>query len=214
MCEYFTECLNESAKLFNKATEIMLNKGTFIRAPYVPEYKVVEFIQKESYVAGWFAEKRPLNVIEMSSIYFNMIQNQLGRTLTMGFSQVAKSQKVRDYMIRGRDISDKHVEIFGSILSGDHLPAASAWSTQPTDSVVAPFSDKLMMFHILTLNGLGIAFYGTSTGTSMRHDLGVIYIRLSAEIALYASDGLEIMMENAWLEQPPQAADRDKLANR
>jgi hypothetical protein len=31
-----------------------------------------------------------------------MIQNQLGRTLLMGFSQVAKSQKVRDYMVRGR----------------------------------------------------------------------------------------------------------------
>jgi hypothetical protein len=206
--------LSESAKLFNKATEIMLSKGTFIRAPYVPESKMVEYIQKKSYVAGWFGEKRPLNVIEMTSIYFNMIQNQLGRTLTMGFSQVAKSQKVRDYMVRGRDIADKHVEIFGSVLSGDHLPAASARSTLPSDSIVAPFSDKLMMFHVVTLNSVGIAHYGTSAGTSMRHDLGAIYVRLAAEIAKYAGEGLNIMMENAWLEQPPQATDRDKLAQR
>ena len=214
MCEYFTECLNESAKLFNKATEIMLSKGTFIRAPYVPESMMVEYIHKDSSVAGWFSEKRPLNVIEMSSIYFNMIQNQLGRTLTMGFSQVAKSQKVRDYLVRGRDISDKHVEIFGSVLSEDHLPATSAWSTLPTNSIIAPFSDKLMMFHVVTLNGIGIANYGASAGTSMRHDLGIIYVRLAAEVAKFAGSGLDIMMENAWLEQPPQAADRDKLAKR
>ncbi len=60
--------------------------------------------------------KRPLNVIEMANIYFNLIQNQLGRTLMIGFSQVAHSQKVRNYMVRGRKIADKHVEVFGSLL--------------------------------------------------------------------------------------------------
>ncbi|UOQ91544.1 DUF3231 family protein [Halobacillus shinanisalinarum] len=33
ICEYFTECLHESTKLYNKATEQMLNKGLFIRPP-------------------------------------------------------------------------------------------------------------------------------------------------------------------------------------
>lgn len=71
----------------------------------------MEYVQKQSYIAGWFGHRRPLNAIEMSQIYFNLIQNQLGRTLLMGFSQVAKSKQVRDYMVRGRDIADKHVEI-------------------------------------------------------------------------------------------------------
>ena len=213
ICEYFTECLNESARLYNKATEIMLSKGTFIRSPYIPEAKQVEYVKKESYVAGWFGDRRPLNVIEMSNIYYNLIHNQLGRTLLIGFSQVAQSQEVRDYMLRGRDIADKHVEIFGSLLSREFLPSASTWSTVPTDSTIPPFSDKLMMFHTLTLSGGGIGYYGKSLATSPRRDLSADYVRLIVEVGHYYDDGANIMINNGWLEQPPQAADRDQLAN-
>ncbi|NHN30534.1 DUF3231 family protein [Paenibacillus agricola] len=213
MCEYYTECLNESAKLLNKATELMLNKGTFIRAPFIPKPQMVEYIQKQSYLAGWFGRNRPLNAIEMSNIYFNLIQNQLGRTLLMGFSQVATSPKIRDYLIRGRNIADKHVEIFGSLLSSEFLPSSSAWSTLPTDSTTTTYSDKLMMFHTLTLNAAGIGHYGVSLGLSPRSDLGTNYIRLTAEIASYTEDGAKLMIENGWMEKPPQAADRDQLSN-
>jgi len=47
---------------------------------------------------------------------------------------------------------------------------------------------------------------------SPRRDLGAHYTRLTAEIATYADDGLEIMIKNNWLEQPPLAADRKNLA--
>lgn len=213
ICEYFTQCLNESVKLFNKATETMLTKGNFIRAPFILPSKVVEYVKKQSYLAGWFGHQRPLNAIEMSQIYFNLIQNQLGRTLLMGFSQVAKSQQVRNYMVRGRDIADKHVEIFSSLLSKEFLPTASAWDTMPTESTVTPFSDKLMMYHSQTLNSIGIAHYGKSLALSPRRDLGANYVRLTAEILQYAEDGTNIMIENQWLEQPPQAIDRDQLTN-
>lgn len=212
MCEYFTECLHESTKVLNKATEVMVSKGTFIRAPYIPAPKKVEYVQNKRYLAGWFGNRRPLNAIEMSNIYFNLIQNQLGRTLLMGFSQVAKSQQVRDYMVRGRDIADKHVETFGSVLSKDFLPSASSWSILPTDSSVAPFSDKLMMVHVTALNAASIGSYGQSMGTSPRHDLGTHYVRFTAEIAKYANDGANIMIENGWMEQPPQGPDRDQIA--
>jgi hypothetical protein len=214
MCEYFTECLNESARLLNKSTEIMLSKGTFIRAPFIPISKKVEYVQKQSYLAGLSGQRRrPLSAVEISNIYFNLIQNQLGRTFLMGLSQVAKLQQVRDYMLRGRNISDKHVEVFGSLLSKEFLPSASAWGTLPTESKISPFSDKLMMFHTTTLNSAGIAHYGRSLGMSPRHDLGAIYVRLMAEVGHFADDGANIMIEQGWFEQPPQTIDRDQLAN-
>ncbi|WP_227938401.1 DUF3231 family protein [Alkalihalobacillus deserti] len=212
--EYFTECLNESSTLFNKASKVMLSKGIFIRAPYIPAPKKVEYVQKQSYLTGWFGTRRPLNVIEMAAIYHNMTRNQMGRTLCMGFSQVAKSKEVRDYMIRGRDIADKHTEIFGSILSDDLLPSASAWDALPSDSNVPTFSDKLIMSIIEALNGMGIGHYGKALGTSTRRDLGAHYTRLISEVALYAEDGANIMIENGWMEQIPQAPDRDQLANK
>jgi len=213
LCEYFTDCLNESASLFNKATKIMLTKGTFIRAPFIPSSEKVEYVQKQSYLSGWFGHRRPLNAIEMSQIYFNLIQNQLGRTLLMGFSQVAKSKQIHDYMIRGRDIADKHVEIFGSLLSKEYIPSSSAWDTLPTESTITPFSDKLMMFSTSTLNSIGIAHYGRSLSLSPRRDLVANYVRLTTEISQYGEDGINIMIENQWLEQPPHATDRDQLTN-
>jgi hypothetical protein len=211
MCEYYTECLNESSKLYNMATKVMLEKGTFIRSPFIPKPKMVEYVHEQSYIAGWLG-LRPLNAIEISNIYFNLIQNQLGRTIAMGFSQVAKSETVRDFMIRGMKISDKHVEIFGSVLSQDHLPSASSWSILPTDSIVPTFSDKLLMALLNALNSAGIAYYGRSLGTSPRRDLGALYVRLTSEIADFAEDGANIMIKNGWMEQPPQAPDRDQLA--
>ncbi|MBU8880050.1 DUF3231 family protein [Bacillus sp. FJAT-29790] len=47
-----------------------------------------------------------------------------------------------------------------------------------------------------------------------RRDLGALYPRSIAEIAQYGEDGANIMIDNRWLEQPPQAADRYQLANK
>ncbi len=212
-CQYFSNCLNEQTQLFNKATELMLSKGAFTRPPHIPKPKQVEYVQKQSFLTGWFGDRRPLNVIEISGVYFNMTQNILGKALITGFSQVASSQEVRNFMTRGKQISAKHVEIFGSLLSEDDLPPASKWDAEPTDSTVSPFSDKLMMFHITSLIATGLGRYGATLGTSSRRDLGAHYTRLMAEITQFAEDGANIMIENGWLEKPPQAPDRDKLAN-
>lgn len=126
IAEFFTECLNEASRLFNKASGVMLMKGVFVRAPYIPVPNVVQYVQHQGYLAGWFGDQRPLNVMEITNVYNGMIQNQLGRTLCMGFSQIAKATETRDFFIRGRNIGDKHVEIFGSILSKEFLPSASA----------------------------------------------------------------------------------------
>jgi hypothetical protein len=213
-CQYFTNCLTEYTQLFNQATQVLLSKGNYTRPPHIPKPKQVQYVQKQSYLTGWFGKRRPLNSIEISNIYFSMIRNILGQALVTGFSQVAMSKEVRNYMIRGRDISAKHIEIFGSTLSEDHLPSASKWDAQATDSTVAPFSDKLMMFHVTALISIGISHYGASFGTSARRDLGALYPRLMAEIANYAENGANIMIDNGWLEQPPQAPDRDQLANK
>jgi Protein of unknown function (DUF3231) len=69
-----------------------------------------------------------------------------------------------------------------------------------------------MMFHVSALNAAGIGHYGRNFGTSPRHDLGVAFTRLTAEIAAFADDGAKIMIENEWLELPPHAADRNELA--
>lgn len=129
-----------------------------------------------------------------------------------GLSQVAKIKEVRQYFERGRDIAQKHIEVFSSRLSKEHLPSPMTWDSEVTDSTEAPFSDKLMMFHITALIASGIGQYGVSASTSPRADLATMYTRLSAEIGKYADEGANIMIKNGWMEKPPQSVDHEDLA--
>ncbi|MFD1040450.1 DUF3231 family protein [Virgibacillus byunsanensis] len=210
--KYFTECLYSSAELYNRASSVMLDKGIMMRAPQIPKSKKVEFVQKQSFLTGWFNRRRPINALEISHIYFNLLRNILGEALLTGYSQVAKLEEVRKYLIRGRDIASKHVEIFNSVMSEELLPSPSTWITPPTDSTVAPFSDKLMLYQVTSLNGIGIGHYGASLGASMRRDLASHYTRILTEIAQYSEDGINIMIDQGWLEKPPHSVDRNHLA--
>lgn len=211
---FYSECLNQSKKLADKGRKLAIQKGLFIRSPYLPPPKQVDFVKKQSFLNGWMGDRRPLLGIEIANLVYNAERNALGEALITGFSQVAKTREVRQYMLRGREISEKHFEVFSSVLHEEHLSSTKNVTAEVTDSIVPPFSDKLIMFHIAGLIASGIGQYGAAMSTSPRRDLGVMYTRLMAEIAKYSKDGANIMIDNGWMEQPPIAADRDELAKR
>lgn len=210
---FFSDELKEAQRLHIQSKELAKEKGVYIRAPKIPQPKQVEFVKKESFIAGWLGDRRPLLGVEITSLIFNAKRNALGQAVITAFSQVAKSKKVRQFFERGRDISRKHFEVFASILHDDYLSDGTfVMTSEVTDSTEAPFSDKLMMSFITTLIASSIGEYGASMSTSPRRDLGVQYTRLMAEITTYSDDGAEILIENGWMEQPPMAANRKDLA--
>jgi hypothetical protein len=52
----------------------------------------------------------------------NIQTNQLGSSLAIGFSQVAQSKKVKEFFIRGKEISLKHINVFSDYLTQNSLP--------------------------------------------------------------------------------------------
>jgi hypothetical protein len=196
VCDFLTECLASSAELYNKSIKVLLSKGVHVRAPSISTPEKVDFVTKQGFLTGFLGERRTLNAIEITHLFTNVETNDIGKAIITGFSQVAKSKQVRQYMIRGRDISAKHIEVFSSLLMEDHLPAPMIWDTGLMDSTVNPFSDKLMMSHIASLSAAGIGNYGVAISASQRRDLGVTYSRLLSEISQYAEDGANIVIEN------------------
>ncbi|WP_342731523.1 DUF3231 family protein [Salinibacillus kushneri] len=165
-------------------------------------------------MTGYFGERRPLLGLEISNLYANFQRNALGVATMIGFSQVASRKDVRQFLIRGKDIAQKHCEIFGSILREDNLDVPSTWDTEVTDSTTYTYSDKLMMYYSTTLIALSVGYYGASMSMSPRRDIGIMYGRLSQEILKYAEDGANIMIKHGWMEEPPRALDRDELAKK
>ncbi len=63
---------------------------------------------------------------------------------------------------------------------------------------VPPFSDKLMMQHIVTIVGAGMANYGLGLGAETRVDVAADYMRFMAEVTAYGEDGMQIMIKHGW----------------
>jgi hypothetical protein len=80
-----------------------------------------------------------------------------------------------------------------------------------TNSTMTPYSDRLMLYHVIFLNSVGINNYGKALGIVTRKNLIADYTRLMMEIADYAEDGMIMMLENGWFEQPPQLVSREEL---
>lgn len=203
----------DSAKEINSATtEAMLNKGVYIKSPYLPYPQQAEFVQGQQFLGSLLGKKRPLTAPEIASLHTNIQTNALGQTIITGFAQVAKSAEVRDYFLRGMEIAKKQIEILGRLLQESDLPCPMTWDIEVSRSTTPPYSDKLMLAHVTALIALGQGNYGLAIAASMRNDVSAAYIRLSAEILAYAEDGANLLIKNGWMEQPPTAVNRRELA--
>ncbi|MBS4175606.1 DUF3231 family protein [Bacillus sp. FJAT-49736] len=209
---YFSECIRELDEFETLSKNLLLSKGLYIRSPQINPPEKVHFVKNEHFLAGWFGRRKTLTVGEISNLVVNFQRNALGKATMIGFSQVAQSKEVRQFMKKGKDIAEKHLTVFGEVLKESDLPVPMSWETGVTSSTIAPFSDKMMMFMTTALIGLSIGFYATSMATSFRKDLSLNYVRLSAEIGTYAEEGAKIMIKNGWLEEQPLSDDRDRLA--
>lgn len=195
-----------------KATEILLTKGLYVRPPYIPLPQKVDFVKKQNFLTGFFGNKRRLSAMEITHLFMNAHSNALGKALMSSFSQVVQSKEIRDYFLRGKKISNKYFHIFTDILVDEDVSAPPSFDGDIMDTTESPFSDRLMLFHVVLLISTGFGKYGMGLAASPRRDLGALYGRILAEVATYAEDGANLIIDHGWMEQPPLAPDRDALA--
>ncbi|WP_407305784.1 DUF3231 family protein [Desulfosporosinus sp. SB140] len=210
--DFFYECLNSSGKLFKKALNLMLSKGIYDRPPKMPYPRQVEFIHKrDSLLETWFGEHRPLNALELGEIFYIIERNYIGILMLMGFIQVMHDKEIKDYLIRGKDLAEKQIEIFNKILKDEQHLGNLPVSMEVTDSTVSPFSDKLIMFLVAASTTAGLYLCAYAMSLSFRKDLALHYGSLMVDIMRYGEEGIKIMIKRGWLEQPPQSFDRKTL---
>ncbi|MDQ0300089.1 hypothetical protein J2S78_002536 [Salibacterium salarium] len=211
---FFSTCLGESDKLIKMTNDVLKSKGLYVRSPYLPKAEMFDYVKKQSFLTGFFGEKRPLLGTEITNLYANFQRNALGSATMMGYSQIAQDNEVMQYFIRGKDLAQKHCEIFDTYLKDNDLSSLSMLDSEVTGSTDFVYSDKKMMFYCSSLNALSIGYYGASMSMSPRRDIGLMYSRLVAEIAKYADDGAKLMIKKGWMEEPPRAIDREELAKK
>lgn len=211
--QFFTRCLQSTTELYNISVDLMLVKGIYDRPPMIPYPDHVEFLRKkETFLSKWLEEKRPLNVVEITEIFYNIERNYFGLILLTGFIQVAKDEEVKRHLLNGKELVLKQIQFLNQLLIKDDLLGTIMVNSEVTDSTTSPFSDKLIMFLISSLNSAGLAYIGHALSTSARVDLTAGYARFIPEILNYGKEGFSIMIDHAWMEQPPHAPDRKAMA--
>lgn len=211
--DFFDEAIYSTIELFDTADAVLINKGIFSKSPYIPIPDNIDFVEKQSFLNGFLGEKRTLNASEANRLYLNFQRNVLGEALLLGFIQTTDNKEIQDYFIRGVELAKEHMKITSSFLDEVGLDVPRTLAQEVTDSTERVFSDKLMLFHVVTLDSIGFSTNGTTLSRVMRTDLSLSISRLMTEIALYSEDGLNIMIKNKWFERIPQAINRKELTN-
>ncbi|MCM3005279.1 DUF3231 family protein [Priestia koreensis] len=211
--EFFIQNIEEYTNVFNQAIEYLLEKGIVIRTPSIPIPKEIHFVHHPSFLGKIRGKNRPVTAQEIKSIYINLDTNMLGKSLMIGFSQASTSVDLRTYLVRGRKIAHKHIDLFIHTLTDEDLPSPQLWDPEVTESRIPPFSEKLMLYHTGLASASGLANYGSALSQIARKDLSLMFARLSLETARFAGEGTKIAIEKGWLEQPPLASNRDFLSS-
>jgi hypothetical protein len=209
--DFFVKCLNETTQLMVNVNEILNSKGRLMNAPIVTSPSKVNFVQKQSFLNGFFGEIRTLHGLEVAHLYGNINNDVTSKALIIGFRQGARNEKVRKYLERGEKINEKHIQMLSNKLTDDNIPAPSLIDHLVTQSVTPVFSDKLMLFHKIDMFSMKIREYANGLSLNGRRDIGSLYAKCQLDVSLYVEDGANIMIEHGWMEQPPEVINRDYL---
>lgn len=210
---YFNECIDTSQEIHQKATEVLLAKGILIKSPGIVIPDRVEFVQDKDYFGSilGIGSKRPLNAIEIGHIVELMETKQLYKTLKLGYGQVVKSEKINNFISKGKETADRHLEKLGSFLDAEDLPQPRTTANLVTDSIESPHTDKLILGHITVAIASIIGANGLALTNTTRKDLAAAFSKITIELHSLATDGAELMIEHGWLEKVPGTVDRNKL---
>lgn len=209
---FIHQLLKSTTQIYLKALDLMLSKGIYDRPPKISYPDKVNFInQQDSFLEAWLGNARPLNVFELGEIFYTIERNYIGVLLLMSFIQVVKDKEIKEYLIKGKRLAEKQIEVFNKVLKEEEEIGNIPVSMEVTNSTTSPFSDRLIMFFVAITAATGFYLIAFSLSTSMRKDLVAKYSLLMPEIIAYGGEGVKIMINRGWMEQPPQAVDRKAL---
>ncbi|WP_281280842.1 DUF3231 family protein [Robertmurraya kyonggiensis] len=208
--DFFIHTTYATIELIEEINNILMKKGFILKPPSIPVPEKVKWVEQD-FLNGYFGHVRPMHALEVTHLYDNIENNIASKALILAFSQVAQQEKIRELFIRGTNMTQKAVETYMHYLGEASLPSPSFIDHLVTESTVPPFSDKLMLFHKVDMFSMKIRSFGNSAAVNGRHDIGFMYTRSLVNITLFVEDGVKIMINNGWMEQPPEVIDRKKL---
>ncbi|AXF57431.1 DUF3231 family protein [Salicibibacter kimchii] len=204
----------DAQEAYDQTTDFLLKHSAIPRPPYITMPKDIEFTKSKKYMSGFnlLSRKRPLNALEIGFLYQPLEANTIGMTLMTGFAQSAQNKDAAKIFFDGKDLSKQIITKLSDLLRESDVHTPSMWAGIATDSTNAPFSDKMMMYQTSVFTNFGMTSSAIGSAFSLRSDLPAKLAKSATDIFKFAKNSGQVMVDNGWMEEPPQAMDRTQLA--
>ncbi|SHR50671.1 Protein of uncharacterised function (DUF3231) [Mycobacteroides abscessus subsp. abscessus] len=163
--DFYYQCNITTMDLYNETLAVLINKNLLDKPPLYSTPDKIHFISTLDYVTDIFGNKRTMNSLESGNIYFNLEKSSITKGCLIAFRQVCKDKEVNKFLEKCINAANKHLGIFSKLLLEENLHIPRTFDSELTNSNVAPFSDKLMLFHAGSLFAAAISYYGTAAIT-------------------------------------------------
>jgi hypothetical protein len=215
----FKELTAITQAYYNSCTQYLIEKGMLARAPYVSMPNSVEFVKETNYLGGLnpftkIGNKRTLNTVEVAYIFHGIESNVTGLQMITGFAQCANKSEVKKFFTKGAELAKSIIKEMSETFLEDGIQIPSPSGGNATRSTVPPFSDKLMMYCTSLFCSFSMGGNALGTAFSLRNDLAAKNTAFTKDIFEYAHEGAKIMINNGWMEEPPQMVERKEIINK
>lgn len=195
-------------KYFRICSQYLLEKGLLVRTPFVTMPKSVEFVKNKDYLSANtlnpLSQKRTLNTVEVAHLHKGIESNLTGLQMILGFAQCAHNKEVKKFFHEGAELAKGIIKELSELMIMDELPVPQSPGGNATQSTIAPFSDKLMMYCTSLFCSFSLGSSSLGTAFSLRNDLPIKMSIFTKDVFEYAHKGAKILIKNGWTEEPPQ----------
>ncbi|MBP1964348.1 DUF3231 family protein [Paenibacillus aceris] len=203
---YYKRLTDLTQTYYNLFTQYLLEKHILPCPNFTNMPKSVGFVTDTSYMKGTnlFGQKRSINIVEFGLMHHSIETNVTGMQLMRGYAQCANDEDVKKHFIKGQELSKEILKDTTEILLQNNIQPPATPGGTVTNSTMAPFSEKLMMYSTYLLCGFSIGGQGFSSAFTLRNDMILRSGLFAKSVYDFTMEGVKLMMSKGLLEEPPE----------
>lgn len=197
---FFKEILNKLIQIDISILNLLEHKGLLQNRSF--SYTNAEDRENKLFKVA-STQQRPLNAVELASMFGSFQCNNVGVALCTAFSDVAKDEDTKSFLQDGIKLSYHQVDVLSEIYRENGVPTTTGLEAHVQKVNKSPFSDKLMANLIMFLNPIAIGNLQTAVVSSYKKSHVKALKELIDQVEDYSEKGFKLLVRKDWFNEPP-----------
>ncbi|KKI90578.1 hypothetical protein WQ54_21885 [Bacillus sp. SA1-12] len=197
---FYKEILVKITEIDQSLLILLDNKGLLQNRPF--SYKEAEGSEGKFFKVA-STQQRPLNAVELASMFGSFQCNNVGIALCTAFSEVAKDEDTKRFLQDGTKLAFRQAAALSDIYRENGVPTTTGLEAHVNKVSNSPFSDKLMANLVMFLNAIGVGNLQTAVVSSYKKSHVKKLKELIEQVESYSEEGFKLLVRKDWFNEPP-----------